>query len=98
MRARLVEQEERSDFIPVIHTLIQIWRLNGGTKDKMNWNRMHNSSSEYQEYKFHFRDGYSKEFKRDVDEYLKYFKLNNFGEFIPFEWEWFENFLILNTL
>jgi len=92
MRARLVEQEEGTDLVQLVNVVRDFWVDDHQEIRGMQVNRMGKG------FKIYFRDGYSVNFEKKVDAYLKNFKLENFGKFIPFEWEWYENFLLIDPL
>jgi len=97
MRARLVE--DLHNFDPLVDGIFDIWhehnKLTGRDAFVQKSQGRHN---EYRELKFNFPEGYSDIVKKKIDNFLKDFKLKNFGDFTPFEVEWFENFLLINTI
>ena len=105
MRARLVEQqEEGTDLVQLVNTVRDFWvddhqEIRGMQVDRISsYDKISGIRTVGKGFKIYFRDGYSVNFEKKVDAYLKNFKLENFGKFIPFEWEWYENFLLIDPL
>lgn len=101
MRARHVNEEyeeEKNQFDFIIDDIFFIWDKWEDDERKGIEVQRRGTPGGYQEFKFYFPEGWSDDFYVDVEEFLKDFRIKNFGKHTPFEWEWFENFLLINTI
>lgn len=101
MRARLINEElsRREVISRIADDIFGIW-------DEFEENRNHISwySTNYKGepcIMIEFDAGYSNDFKNEVNEYLKNYKIKNFGGDYPIEWEWdldIEDSLLIKTI
>jgi hypothetical protein len=99
MRAIFINEEEEKDQLEfLVDDIFHFWdKWEDDEREGISVSRSGGAGG-YKEYKIYFSKGGSDEFFVDGVNHLKDFRMKTFGEHIPFEWEWYDNFLIINTI